>query len=510
MTRRGDVALLQLAQPSTAAVLPDRHRRIDAQLGLPGRDTPIVVAGWGWTSATAAAASSHLNWIDLSVQDDHYCARQVASLFHSATMFCGSPAWGSAAGACYGDSGAPAVARSPSGKYVIAGVASVIWARRALHRNIFARVSALSGWLERDRGPAGDGSARRAAARVAHIAELVVPRAARREAGEPEAAVPENAAVGRRSGDGPPSSSSGPAATPGACACRSGCSIAAALFTRRPRATSSRPRASGRSPGGCRARSSIRCGSACRPRCWPPTSPRRHPARRCSSRSTRRMGTGRMHAGEADIDDDLVRRLIAGQFPHWAGLTVQRFASGGTVNAMYRLGEDMVVRLPLVEGGANDVARERTVAAPARSPPAHPRPRGARGRAARRGLSVAVVGVPVALGGESRGGGAPERACSALEPRIWPRSWPRCGSIHPAGRAAGPSRRTGRLPPDAGDPGGDPQNCAGSRTRRERRAAALPPPFGRRHCGPRAGTARRCGPACRSPCRATCWWTVAG
>ncbi|MEV5281546.1 aminoglycoside phosphotransferase family protein [Streptomyces sp. NPDC051994] len=66
-----------------------------------------------------------------------------------------------------------------------------------------------------------------------------------------------------------------------------------------------------------------------------------------------------MRPGPHPIDDGLVRRLIAGRFPQWAGLAVERFASGGTVNAMYRLGDSMVVRLPLVEGGAGDVAAER-------------------------------------------------------------------------------------------------------------------------------------------------------
>lgn len=66
-----------------------------------------------------------------------------------------------------------------------------------------------------------------------------------------------------------------------------------------------------------------------------------------------------MHPGTHPIDDDLVRRLVAGQFPQWAGLTVERFPSGGTVNAMYRLGDRMVVRLPLVAGGAGDVVLER-------------------------------------------------------------------------------------------------------------------------------------------------------
>ncbi|MET7762650.1 aminoglycoside phosphotransferase family protein [Streptomyces sp. NPDC005393] len=71
------------------------------------------------------------------------------------------------------------------------------------------------------------------------------------------------------------------------------------------------------------------------------------------------MSTGQMHPGQHPIDDDLVRRLIAGQFPQWSGLPVERFPSGGTVNAMYRLGDGMVVRLPLVRGGAKDVAMEQ-------------------------------------------------------------------------------------------------------------------------------------------------------
>ena len=56
-----------------------------------------------------------------------------------------------------------------------------------------------------------------------------------------------------------------------------------------------------------------------------------------------------MHADEVAIDADLVRRLIAAQFPEWAGLPIERYASGGTCNAIYRLGADKYVRLPLIE-----------------------------------------------------------------------------------------------------------------------------------------------------------------
>lgn len=58
------------------------------------------------------------------------------------------------------------------------------------------------------------------------------------------------------------------------------------------------------------------------------------------------MANRRMHADELDTDASLVRRLVATQFPRWAGLPIERVLSSGTVNAIFRLGEDMAVRLP--------------------------------------------------------------------------------------------------------------------------------------------------------------------
>ncbi|MFJ7147094.1 aminoglycoside phosphotransferase family protein [Streptomyces sp. NPDC100445] len=65
-----------------------------------------------------------------------------------------------------------------------------------------------------------------------------------------------------------------------------------------------------------------------------------------------------MHADRVETDADLVRRLLRAQFPRWAGLPVTPLASGGTVNAIYRLGEELTVRLPLRPGGAGAVAME--------------------------------------------------------------------------------------------------------------------------------------------------------
>ena len=69
--------------------------------------------------------------------------------------------------------------------------------------------------------------------------------------------------------------------------------------------------------------------------------------------------SARTHADELDIDAELVRRLVAEQFPDWAESTVTRVASAGTDNAMYRLGEDMVVRLPRLPGGARQIETEQ-------------------------------------------------------------------------------------------------------------------------------------------------------
>ncbi|MEV7543492.1 aminoglycoside phosphotransferase family protein [Streptomyces sp. NPDC089915] len=66
----------------------------------------------------------------------------------------------------------------------------------------------------------------------------------------------------------------------------------------------------------------------------------------------------KMHADEADTDEALVGALIRARFPRWAGLPVTRVDSAGTDNAMYRLGDAMVVRLPRIEGAAADVAKE--------------------------------------------------------------------------------------------------------------------------------------------------------
>ena len=64
-----------------------------------------------------------------------------------------------------------------------------------------------------------------------------------------------------------------------------------------------------------------------------------------------------MHADEIHTDVPLVRRLLATQFPPWAELPIERVASGGTENAIYRLGDERAVRLPLKPGREDQVEK---------------------------------------------------------------------------------------------------------------------------------------------------------
>lgn len=79
------------------------------------------------------------------------------------------------------------------------------------------------------------------------------------------------------------------------------------------------------------------------------------------------MSPAKMHADEADIDAPLVRRLLAAQFPHWADLAFEPVDSNGTVNAIYRLGDDMAVRLPRIEGGRRGRTARGALSAAARA-----------------------------------------------------------------------------------------------------------------------------------------------
>jgi aminoglycoside phosphotransferase (APT) family kinase protein len=65
-----------------------------------------------------------------------------------------------------------------------------------------------------------------------------------------------------------------------------------------------------------------------------------------------------MHANELEIDEALVRRLLAEQFPEWADLPLSRVEPAGTVNAIFRLGAALSLRLTRREGRTEPGGKE--------------------------------------------------------------------------------------------------------------------------------------------------------
>jgi aminoglycoside phosphotransferase (APT) family kinase protein len=67
----------------------------------------------------------------------------------------------------------------------------------------------------------------------------------------------------------------------------------------------------------------------------------------------------KMHDGEVDTSPSLVGRLLRAQLPQWAGLPLRPVPSAGTDNALYRLGDDLVVRLPRINWAVGQVDKEQ-------------------------------------------------------------------------------------------------------------------------------------------------------
>ena len=65
-----------------------------------------------------------------------------------------------------------------------------------------------------------------------------------------------------------------------------------------------------------------------------------------------------LHADELAIDESLVARLVGEQVPEHRGLRLRRLDASGSTNALFRLGEELVVRLPRRPGGSATVLKE--------------------------------------------------------------------------------------------------------------------------------------------------------
>jgi aminoglycoside phosphotransferase (APT) family kinase protein len=71
------------------------------------------------------------------------------------------------------------------------------------------------------------------------------------------------------------------------------------------------------------------------------------------------MQVVKLHEDEVDIDERLVRRLLAAQAPAWADLPMRLAEPAATDNVMVRLSEELVVRLPRTESAAQGLDKEQ-------------------------------------------------------------------------------------------------------------------------------------------------------
>ena len=125
------------------------------------------------------------------------------------------------------------------------------------------------------------------------------------------------------------------------------------------------------------------------------------------------MSDADSNADRPHLDILLVRRLIATQFPEWAGLPSSRSNSAGGNNRTFHLGDDMTVRPPSAARYAAQVEKEHpTVTGPgATTAAAHSDPAG--DGTPDGGLPLAQVGLPLARRRDSdpRAYRAPQAVC---------------------------------------------------------------------------------------------------
>lgn len=152
-----DVALLILAT-STSSPAIALAGSADAALTAPG--TVAAMAGWGLTDGSASTPPAQLSQAAANVESDATCRASWRRLYDPATMLCTHDDAAGATSTCSGDSGGPLAVQRADGTWVEIGVTS--WGDAACSPtspSVFARVSAVSGWIEQQIAAAAGGPA---------------------------------------------------------------------------------------------------------------------------------------------------------------------------------------------------------------------------------------------------------------------------------------------------------------------------------------------------------------
>ena len=63
-----------------------------------------------------------------------------------------------------------------------------------------------------------------------------------------------------------------------------------------------------------------------------------------------------MHENQLGVTVDVVRDLVSRQFPEWELLSITPIQSEGTVNAIFRIGDGLAARFPLLPADVDATA----------------------------------------------------------------------------------------------------------------------------------------------------------
>jgi aminoglycoside phosphotransferase (APT) family kinase protein len=72
-------------------------------------------------------------------------------------------------------------------------------------------------------------------------------------------------------------------------------------------------------------------------------------------------GMNQLHEGQIIIDAAVVKKLVKTQFAEYKDLPISEFNSSGTVNSIFRLGDDYCIRLPILKQYADSLLREYNI-----------------------------------------------------------------------------------------------------------------------------------------------------
>ncbi|KAA6336148.1 Bifunctional AAC/APH [termite gut metagenome] len=68
-----------------------------------------------------------------------------------------------------------------------------------------------------------------------------------------------------------------------------------------------------------------------------------------------------LHKGELEINERIVKILINEQFPGFNNLLIKQIPSIGTVNVLFKLGDEYIIRLPRLKEWEESILKERTI-----------------------------------------------------------------------------------------------------------------------------------------------------